>query len=221
MGFESLEISVLTPTGNFFSHQLGMPNAHWLNRNVTMRLAQGLVLCPLSLFTCLGDGILGLGSASISLIQLGKSNKWTKLAISQLRSAGNFATYPMLGILRIINPSAGLLQENCAITMKGLGIITQFAYERLEDIRKSFVESDNVFVKHVVSRASSALLGLICLVTQVVDLSLALIAVPSAFLTLGLVGSIDNLAVQSLYISIPFTTFLAINGIINPNGAAE
>jgi hypothetical protein len=183
-------------------------------------LARGghLGLIPLFTITSVVDTIVGAGAGIVSIATGGTYKATCDFAMNHLDSSRNIVAYPYTNLLRTLNPEAKfpssvashsyfhsyrywsqtIDQGSELITNDGDGFITSYVSDALKDVARSCRNSDNFFKRHIVSRLTYLLLAISSLITRVVDGIIGVIAAILSFLTLGKVGSINNVAFRAL-----------------------
>lgn len=109
------------------------------------------------------------------------------------------------------------MRELGEYTHNDAGLFTKFVKIPLMHHAKKFSESENCFVKYVVSRLTYALMGICCIITRLVDLIFGLIAGLASILTLGKIDFINRVAYEGLMApALIFDLYFCLLKTINP-----
>lgn len=115
-------------------------------------------------------------------------------------------------LLKIVNPSARIG------TSTDRGMMTEWFAKPRFDAAHEASEQSGFFKKHVVSRALYGLAGLVAVITNVVDMVLALSSATLSFITLGTVSNLNEAALMNLaFPRIVTDCTVSLRGIINPH----
>ncbi len=122
--------------------------------------------------------------------------------------------------LKIVNPSAlKIVNPSAQVgTSTDRGMMTLwFAKPRFDAAHKASNQS-GFFKKHVVSRTLFGLAGLVAVITNVVDMVLALSSATLSFITLGTVSDLNEAALMNLaFPRIVTDCTTSLRGMINPH----
>jgi hypothetical protein len=150
--------------------------------------------------------ILGVGSILIG----GTSSALYKKHCVFIDQSKYLLSSPFTGVLLTINPNADIKNEKRDGLISEL-IVDLFARGNL------FRCSENIFMRHVVSRLNYAAMGISLTLSRIADAALSLIAVPLSIITLGKVEQINDAAIRTLqFTAVVRDLFYCTSKIINP-----
>ncbi|MBA3958141.1 MAG: hypothetical protein H0X51_07100 [Parachlamydiaceae bacterium] len=154
-----------------------------------------LVAIPIFMVTYTLDTVVGVG---ISLLDLATLRTFSVLSTTSNRylHGNKILSVPYLHLLWAFNPSAQLnVEENALITYgNGEGFFSNRAWEEFK-VAKQLCQSDQWFVRHVVSRSHIVLTATITLITSVAD---GILGITCAGLSLVACGKISTLNTTAL-----------------------
>jgi len=179
-------------------------------KNQVLKRGVFLVLVPTLLVTSVMDIAIGLFSGIPTLLTAGKKRKILKISIDHLQSAQLLIAGTYMFVLGIINPNAKFPNFNSDfqtyqndiekpfINKEGDGFISSFAINYLENVAQRSYRSGYMIKKHLGSRSTYCLLIPTLIVTRVTDLAIGIFAAAFSILTVGKIGSLNNLAYRGL-----------------------
>lgn len=194
MTYVSLTANIPNQANSYvITHWIRQGNA--LQKHVLSRFAF-LLLTPLYVITAALDAILGIGAAILTLSVLCISIFKGIDEHPLLHFTMAHLSYSVLGVILsswligvfIFGSHEPLRQKaNANIPNEILtnGLLTAYTRAFLNDKVASLSESDNLFKKHVLSRALSLFSTLASLACRVVDIAIGIVALPWNLITFG------------------------------------
>lgn len=166
------------------------------------RLCQAALL-PLDVGSDLLRGIAAIPLASLSLVPfLGRSENLNETSNFFLFQSGLIFSHAFKHSLSILNPGAFNSSKDSAVPIVELndhdGIIAAYVRHRLRSMPLIFEDSKDFYKKHVLARLLVPTTRVFILAARVLDLGIAILAVPLAFISAGMIRNLNNLAYRSL-----------------------
>jgi hypothetical protein len=168
-------------------------NSNWKDRYVVTRLGNLAVGVPKTIIT-VADTVLGIAGSGVALATLGFNSGINQTAWNHLRTSKRLILTPYLTLLRTINPNTGIGSE----TMKKSGLISHYVRTSLRALAQNCYKSENLLKKHVASRLTYALMGIVSIITRLADGIIGSIAAIFALLTLGMIKPLNRIACRGL-----------------------
>ncbi|MDF2549940.1 MAG: hypothetical protein K0S07_1007 [Chlamydiales bacterium] len=212
MKINSLTTSILTPIEKYVEKELAHSKGkNFLKKQIIARAAH-VALIPLSVAMIAIDGAVGTGAQLIGALPLGKyRNDLRNAAKVRIFSATPLIAKPFAHLLKAINPAAKI-----DLPDKFDGFFGCLVLPRIENKAYEFRSSDHALKRHIASRITYAIGIPLAVMTQIVDLSLGLIAATFSLLTLGKVKSINNFASKNVQLILPHNLFFMTMHVIHP-----
>lgn len=158
-------------------------------------------LIPLDIGNDLLSGVRAFPLACVSLVLCkGRSVDINNDTNRLLDRFGSIFAHTFRHTLSCINPSAfsqDPANKNIVEFDRHNGVVSEFAMRKVYRLFQSFKDSPSFTLREVVSRCLVTL-RLSIVAARVVDLSIAILAVPLAFVSRGTIKNINNLAYRSL-----------------------
>ena len=187
------------------------PNASFCEKHIVHR---GLSLACIPISITVSTGHLAIATiSSVGVILTGSLYKPVNKFANKHFRKGVYSLIPITYcmLLRTINPSASFPML-CRI-----GITSRIFFKSLCLTHKECRDSDNLLIRHIVSRGIALSAIPIILISTVADLAIGLTAATFSIFTVGYFETINTVAVDGLASAIRITgLFGAIVTVINP-----
>jgi len=163
------------------------------------RLCQAALL-PLDVGNDLLRGIAAIPLASLSLVPfLGLNENLNETSNLLLFQSGLIFSHAFKRSLSILNPGAFKSSKDLIVEVNDHdGIIGAYVLHRLRSKPQIFKDSKDFYKKHILARLLVPTTRIFILAARVLDLGIAILAVPLAFISAGTIRNLNNLAYRSL-----------------------
>ncbi|MBA3958142.1 MAG: hypothetical protein H0X51_07105 [Parachlamydiaceae bacterium] len=174
--------------------------SHLFKHHVVARVIH-LAVIPIFMVTTAWDMAIGALTTVASLATLGMYESLNDRSIKHLEASQSILAHPYLHLLWTVNPSAKMIHRDgrlFSFKNEFSGIFSAFVLLAAEDALEKRCESENVFVRHVISRPLVVLAAAITVVAQVADGILGVACAGLSLFSFGMIPKVNTIAFTAL-----------------------